>query len=167
MPVANRYCDLLAPGALQRWKVNAPEMAVSVPRKRLQDAARGDTMGDTSLDYLFGSHVANQTPDRPHQSGIAVVPRLKALGAGTNSFCFQFSYHVRPQSPKLGSLLARPGDAERFMQVFFPVVIGFVSIVRSFSFAHSSVLILDRHPDLEWICGHGGGHRCGMFQEIT
>ena len=21
---------------------------------------------DTGLDYLFGSHVANQTPDRPH-----------------------------------------------------------------------------------------------------
>src|SRR5882757_4792720 len=102
--------------ALYRWKVDTPEMTVSVPRKRLEDAARGDAVRDTGLDYLFGSHVANQTPDRPHQSGVAVVPRLKALRPGTNSFCFQFPYHFRPQSPELRSLLARPRDAERFMQ---------------------------------------------------
>src|SRR5258708_28031978 len=119
MAVAHWCSDLVAPMAVQRWKVDTPEMTVSVPRKRLQDEARGDAVSDTGLDYLLGSRVANQTPDRPHQSGVAVVPRLKALGAWTNSFCFQFPYHVRPQCPKLRSLLARPRDTERFMQVFF------------------------------------------------
>src|ERR1700753_223142 len=66
MPVAHCCRDLLAPMALHRWKVDTPEMTVSVPRQRLQDEARGDAVSDTGLDYLLGSHVANQTPDRPH-----------------------------------------------------------------------------------------------------
>src|SRR3984885_8523770 len=167
MPVAHCCRDLLAPMTLHRWKVDTPEMTVSVPRQRLQDAARGDAVSDAGLDDLLGSHMANQTPDRPHQSGIAIVPRLKALGAGTNSFCLQFPYHLRPHSPKLRSFLARSGDAERGMQLLFPVVIGFVSAIGSFSFAHGRVFVLHRHPELKWICRHAGGHGSWMFQEIT
>ena len=96
MAVADCRADLLAPIPLEGRKVNTPEMTVSVPRKRLQNAARGDAVGDASLDNFFRPQVTSETPYRPHKPSIAIIPNLKALRTGLNPFRFQFSYYFGP-----------------------------------------------------------------------
>jgi hypothetical protein len=51
--VADGDADLLAPGPLQGWKINAPKMAVSISLKRLKNEARCDAVSHSGLDNLL------------------------------------------------------------------------------------------------------------------
>jgi hypothetical protein len=98
--VSNRNPDLLFPGAFNGRKINAPEMTVSVSRKRLQNKARGDAVGDTGLNNPGRRQVTNQAPNRPYKSSVAIVPGLEAFGTGLDPSLLQFAYDFRPQFPE-------------------------------------------------------------------
>src|SRR6516225_100204 len=85
---ANGNCDLSTPEPLQRWKINAPKMAISVALKCLKNEARRDTVSYPRLDNLLWSQVTRQTPYCSHQSSIAIVPPLIAFRAGPYPLCF-------------------------------------------------------------------------------
>src|SRR5271170_1613422 len=104
--IANGRADLLTPKPVYRRKVDTPQVTVSVSLQRLQNTARGDAMSHAGLDNLLRAQMTNETPDRPRQTGVAVIPPLKALWAGPNPFRFQFAVHLWPYSPELRSCLA-------------------------------------------------------------
>ena len=53
-------------------------------------------MSHAGLDNLFRLRIPDQTPCRPYQPGMAIIPPLKAFRAGPNPFRFQFIYHFGP-----------------------------------------------------------------------
>src|SRR6266478_2465549 len=80
------HADLRVPGSLYRRKVNAGQMAAPVSPERLKNKARCETVSHTGLDDIRRSQVTGKAPDRPHKSGISVIPRSEALRPRTYSF---------------------------------------------------------------------------------
>src|SRR6185312_4509235 len=131
--LAHGRSDLLAPRPLQGRKIDAPKMASSVPLKCVKNEARRDTVSHPGLDYVLRSQMARQAPYAPHQSGVAIVPPLKALRARSYPLCFQLADHLLPKLPKLPKLprfVARPPHAEDFMKLLFPAQIQLVGTLR-------------------------------------
>jgi len=114
-------------------------MASSVPFKRLENKTRGDAVSYTGLDNIPRSKVTSQTPYRPYESGIPVVPRSEAPGPGSNPFCFELSHYFVPQDPKFLNQVAWPPDAQAVMELAFPVFIVLVFARRSALLALSQV----------------------------
>src|SRR5215831_19014075 len=117
---ANGHSDLMTPGPLQRWKINAPKMTGPVPLKCFKDRARRDAVSYPRFDNLQRSQVANETPYGAHESSITIVPPLKALRAGLYPLCFQLAHYLVPQLQKLRSFIAGPRNAEGFMKLLLP-----------------------------------------------
>lgn len=126
-------------------------MTVSVRFERLQNKARGDAVSHTGLDDFFRFQVSHQAPCCPHQSGVAIIPPLKAFRAGPNPFRFQFLDHLGPQGPELCGRATRPGHAERRMQALFPVAIGHILARSPGLLLPGRGVILGGHPELDGI----------------
>src|SRR5579871_5968421 len=136
---AHSGSDLLAPRPLQGRKINAPKMAAPIPLKCLKNETGRDAVSDPGLDNVLRFQVTRQTPDGSHQSGIAIVPPLKALGAGSYPLCFQLAYHLLPDLPKLPRVIAGPSHSEDLMKLLFPACIRLVGTLRSAPLALSDV----------------------------
>jgi hypothetical protein len=134
----------------QRWKVNAPKMTKSIPLERIENNARGNTLADAGLDHIMRGLVMNKTPDRPHQSCITIIPILEALRSRLDPLRFQFSYHFPPRGAELRSQFARPRDAYPLMKPTFPIVVGFVLVLRPTPLAPVCRGVLDPRPSLCW-----------------
>src|SRR5208282_1206919 len=91
---ADRDTDLLLPAFFQGRKVNAREMTTPVSLHRFKDNARSHPMADSGFDDVIRTQVSNQAPDRPRQSGIAIIPILEALGTRLDPLCLQLSHHL-------------------------------------------------------------------------
>jgi hypothetical protein len=128
-------------------------MTTSVLLKRLENHARGYAMADTSLNHIKRNRMTNETPNRPRQSRIAVVPILETLRTRTDTLCFQLRYYFLPQCVKLRSKFAWPGDAELVMKPTFPLFIGLVLVLKATPLATVRKGILDPSPSLQWM-GH-------------
>src|ERR1700677_4949325 len=148
VPVAVADCDanLLLPGFFQRREVNAPEMAVPILLHRLEDDTRSNTMADSGLHNFVRGLMSNQAPDRPHQSGIAIIPIFEALGTEPDSLGPHFFDYFRPQCVELRGQLARPLDAQTVMEPALPVEVDLVAALRSAALAPVDKSILDSRP---------------------
>src|ERR1035437_6386967 len=106
-------------------------------------------MADSGLDNPIGSQVSNETPNRPHKSGIAVIPIFEALRTGPNSLCLDFLYYFRPQAAELRSQFAGPLNPQAFMEPVFPIVVGTVSVLRHWALTPVRKSILNPRPRLK------------------
>jgi hypothetical protein len=142
-------------------------MAVAGSLMRLKNAARCDTVRYTDFDDLPGSEVVRQTPDRPNQTGITVVPPLKTLGPRVDSFDFQFVNKSRPEFPELRGSGTRLRHAESFMKPLLPFPIERVLTLGALGLARRSILVLHSQEDLKRIGSEIGICIYGMLEELT
>src|ERR1700691_5173122 len=126
MAAGNCQTDLFLPILFDRRKINTPKVTASAPLQRFQDKTRGNPVSNPRLDHVLWPQVTNQTPYRPSEPGVTVIPRPKTFRARSNPFCLQFCNYLGPQAVELRSELARPLGAETRMKPLLPVVVGFV-----------------------------------------
>jgi len=143
--------DLVLQDRVSSREIDTPKVAGSVPFKRLENEPRGQPTSDSRLDHFVRSQVTCQTPYRPYQPRIAVIPRVETFGANPKSPGAQRFNDFRPQGPEFCNFSTRPRHTQAVVQVGLPIAVDFISTLRPAALSEIGISILKREPRLDWI----------------
>src|SRR5258707_736823 len=99
--VANGYANFVLPSRFQWRQVDTPQLPHPISLQRFQNDARRNAVKHSSLNDLERPEMSGQTPNRPRQPGVAVIPTMQSFRTDPNPLILQFRYDLRPQSRKL------------------------------------------------------------------
>ncbi len=144
--------NMLLPIPVDRRKINAPEMTVSVSLQCLKNEARGDAVSDTCLDNLalaLGDASDTKSPGRVqhhrHSKARSFADQLESLW---------LPFPLSPAatgSQNSEATATRPRNSERLMKPLLPILVGLVVALGTSLLELIHRDIPDRHPGLNRI----------------
>ena len=99
----------------ERWDVDAPEVAATVPLECLQHDAGGDPAGNTGLDDELGSCVQRRAPHGSRERSVAVVPTAVRAATDLQPSIGERRRDAVVQRPELVVRRARPRLTEELV----------------------------------------------------
>ena len=108
-------------GRIDRWQIDAPQLAVPVALEAFEDDSGGDPVRDAGLDDRAGTQVGDDAPDGLGEGPVAVVPPAVRAQPDPQARGGELGHEVGPDLAERLDSLARPWQPERRVQAMAPI----------------------------------------------